>query len=320
MEVEREELIYMYKQMVTIRRFEEAINDVYRRGLMPGLAHLYIGEEAVAVGVCKALETKDYITSTHRGHGHCIAKGCDLNKMMAEVMGRVDGYCRGKGGSMHIADFEVGMLGASGIVGGMIGFAAGAAHSIHLRGTDQVAVCFYGDGASNQGVVYETLNMAALWNLPLIHVCENNQFGEYSPWREVTANERIYTISNHFGFPGEVIDGMDVIAVYEAAKRAVDRARKGEGPTFIEALTYRYHGHHVGDIKSTYRTMEEVEEWKQKDPIAKLKSMLLEEDLASEEELEAIEQEIESAVEESVEFGKNSPLPSVEEVTDHVYA
>jgi pyruvate dehydrogenase E1 component alpha subunit len=320
MEVERDELIHMYKQMVTIRRFEESINDVYRRGLMPGLAHLYIGEEAVAVGVCKALEKKDYITSTHRGHGHCIAKGCDLNQMMAEVMGKIDGYCRGKGGSMHIADFSVGMLGASGIVGGMIGVAAGAAHSIHLRGTDQVAVCFYGDGASNQGVVYETLNMAALWDLPLIHVCENNQFGEYSPWREVTSNERIFTISKHFGFPGEVIDGMDVIAVYEAAKRAVDRARKGEGPTFIEALTYRYHGHHVGDIKSTYRTMEEVEEWKKKDPIAKLKSMLLDEDLASNDELKTIEQEIESAVEESVEFGKNSPLPAVKEVIDHVYA
>lgn len=320
MEVEREELIYMYQQMVTIRRFEEAINDVYRRGLMPGLAHLYIGEEAIAVGVCKALEIKDYITSTHRGHGHCIAKGCDLNQMMAEVMGRVDGYCRGKGGSMHIADFKVGMLGASGIVGGMIGVAAGAAHSIHLRGTDQVAVCFYGEGASNQGVVYETLNMAALWNLPLIHVCENNQFGEYSPWREVTANERIVTISKHFGFPGEVVDGMDVLAVYESTRRAVDRARKGEGPTFIEAITYRYHGHHVGDIKSTYRTMGEVEEWKKKDPIAKLKSLLLEEDLASDEDLEAIEKEIESAVEDSVEFGKNSPLPSVKEVTDHVYA
>jgi pyruvate dehydrogenase E1 component alpha subunit len=320
MDVERGDLIHMYTQMVTIRRFEEAINDVYRRGLMPGLAHLYIGEEAVAVGVCKALDAKDYITSTHRGHGHCIAKGCDLNQMMAEVMGKVDGYCRGKGGSMHIADFSVGMLGASGIVGGMIGVAAGAAHSIHLRGSDQVAVCFYGDGASNQGVVYETLNMAALWNLPLIHVCENNQFGEYSPWREVTANKNIYTISNHFGFPGEIIDGMDVIAVYEASKRAVERARNGEGPTYIEALTYRYHGHHVGDIKSTYRTMEEVEEWKKKDPIAKLKSMLLEKNLASNEELADIEQEIENAVEESVEFGKNSPLPSVKEVNDHVYA
>jgi TPP-dependent pyruvate/acetoin dehydrogenase alpha subunit len=320
MEVKPERLLQMYKLMLTIRCFEEAINDVYRRGLMPGLAHPYIGEEAVAVGVCESLEREDYITSTHRGHGHCIAKGCDLNYMMAEVMGRVDGYCRGKGGSMHIADFKVGMLGASGIVGGMIGIAAGAALSIKLRGTDQVAVCFYGDGASNQGVLYETLNMAALWKLPLIHVCENNQFGEYSPWREVTASENIYTISQHFGFPGEAIDGMDVLAVYEAAKRAVDRARNGEGPSIIEAITYRYQGHHVGDVKPAYRTQEEVEKWKKRDPIALLKAKFVEENITSSEKLQQIEREVDLAVEESIEFGKNSPLPSVEEVSEHVYA
>jgi TPP-dependent pyruvate/acetoin dehydrogenase alpha subunit len=320
MNVERDLLIRMYRQMLTIRHFEEAIEDVYKRGLMPGLAHLYIGEEAVAVGVCAALEPKDYITSTHRGHGHCIAKGCRLNEMMAEVMGKVDGYCRGKGGSMHIADFEVGMLGASGIVGGMIGVAAGAALSIKLRGTDQVAVCFFGDGASNQGALYETMNMAALWKTPLIYVCENNQFGEYSPWREVTSCERISSIADHYCMPGVTVDGMDVLAVYEAATAAVARARSGLGPSFIETVTYRYRGHHVGDVKPKYRTEQELEEWKGRDTIARLGARLLETGVASEQELAAVEQQVEREIAECVEFGKNSPLPPVEEVFEHVYA
>jgi TPP-dependent pyruvate/acetoin dehydrogenase alpha subunit len=320
MNVERDLLVRMYRQMLTIRRFEEAIEDVYRRGLMPGLAHLYIGEEAMAVGVCAALQPKDYITSTHRGHGHCIAKGCRLNDMMAEVMGKVDGYCRGKGGSMHIADFEVGMLGASGIVGGMIGVAAGAALSVKLRETDQVAVCFFGDGASNQGALYETMNMAALWKLPLIYVCENNQFGEYSPWKEVTACERIASIAEHFCVPGVAVDGMDVLAVYEAATAAVQRSRSGQGPSLIEAVTYRYRGHHVGDVKPKYRSEGEVEEWKGRDATVSLKAKLLESKMVSDQEIAALEQEVEHNIEECVEFGKKSPLPAVEEVFDHVYA
>jgi acetoin:2,6-dichlorophenolindophenol oxidoreductase subunit alpha len=320
MNIEPDRLVHMYEKMFTIRLFEEAINDVYRRGLMPGLAHLYIGEEAVAVGICEALEQKDFITSTHRGHGHCIAKGCNLNGMMAEVMGKVDGYCKGKGGSMHIANLKVGMLGASGIVGGMFGLAAGAALSIKLRDTDQVAVCFFGDGASNQGVLYETLNMAALWKLPLIHVCENNQFGEYSPWRDVTANARFATIGQHFGIPGEAVDGMEVLTVYEAACRAVDRARRGEGPSFIEAITYRFHGHHIGDIKTPYRSQEEIREWKKRDPVASLRNLMVEKNIISQEELQKLETQVKHAVEESVEFGKNSPLPALEEVMDDVYA
>jgi TPP-dependent pyruvate/acetoin dehydrogenase alpha subunit len=320
MPIENEKLVNMYRQMYTIRHFEEAINDVYRRGLMPGLAHLYIGEEAVAVGVCAALEKKDFITSTHRGHGHCIAKGCELNEMMAEVMGKVDGYCKGKGGSMHIANLQVGMLGASGIVGGMFGLAAGAALSIKLRKTDQVAVCFFGDGAANQGVLYETVNMAALWKLPLIHVCENNQFGEYSPWREVTANARFATIGQHFGIPGEAVDGMNVLAVYEAACRAVERARRGEGPSFIEAITYRFYGHHIGDIKTPYRSQEEIMEWKKRDPLTSVRAILIDQGILSREELQNLESSVEHAVLESVEFGKNSPLPSLEEVTQDVYA
>ena len=317
---EKEMLIRMYRQMATIRSFEEAIRDVYRRGLMPGLAHLYIGEEAVAVGVCSALRDHDYITSTHRGHGHCIAKGCDLKKMMAEVMGRVDGYCIGKGGSMHIADFNVGMLGASGIVGGMIGIAAGAALSISLQGRDQVVACFFGDGASNQGVLYEVMNMSALWRLPIIYVCENNQFAEYSRWRDQSASEGIASRGQCFGIPGEVIDGMDVVAVYESATRAVERARKGDGPSLLEAVTYRFEGHHVGDVKPSYRTQEEVDLWKKKDPIKCLGARLLNDGFASEAALAEIERLAQGVVVEAVQFGMKSPFPEVEEVGDHVYS
>jgi len=306
--------------MVTIRRFEEAIDDVYRRGLMPGLAHLYIGEEAVAVGACAALEPVDYITSTHRGHGHCIAKGSDINKMMAEVMGKVDGYCRGKGGSMHIADFRIGMLGATGIVGGMIGVAAGAALSAKLQKSNKVVILFFGDGAANQGIFFETMNMAALWKLPLIYMCENNQFGEYSPWREVTASERLADRGEPFGIPGQAVDGMDVLAVYDATKKAVERARRGQGSSLIEAITYRYRGHHVGDLKPTYRTAQEVEEWKRRDPIKRLRARLFEDKIASQEEIEDLEDEVARAVDEAVEFGKNSPYPAIEELTDHVHA
>lgn len=320
MQIEHDTLIHMYRQMLTIRRFEEAIDDVYRRGLMPGLAHLYIGEEAVAVGVCAALRRDDYITSTHRGHGHCIAKGSDINKMMAEVMGRATGYCRGKGGSMHIADFEIGMLGTSGIVGGMIGIAAGAALATTLRGTDQVVVCFFGDGAANQGVLFETMNMAALWKLPLIYLCENNQYGEYSPWKEVTAAERISSLSAPFGVPGELVDGMDVLAVYEVAAQAVQRARRGEGPSLIEALTYRYRGHHIGDVKPAYRTPAETEAWARRDPITRLRAKLLEDGILTADTLQAMEEQVAEAVEAAVEFGKQSPVPPIEEVRDHVYA
>jgi len=240
--------------------------------------------------------------------------------MMAEVMGRADGYCKGKGGSMHIADFELGMLGASGIVGGNIGTAAGAALSIKLRNSDQVVVCFFGDGATNQGVLSETMNMAALWRLPIIYLCENNHFGEYSPWKDVTATERLASLGEPFGIPGQAVDGMDVLAVYETTRTAVERARKGEGPSLIEAITYRFRGHHVGDVKTPYRTQEEVEMWKKRDPIKRVRGKLLEENVCSEEGIIAIEEEVARAVKEAVEFGKNSPLPPIEEIADHVYA
>ena len=252
----------IYRNMLRIRRFEEQIFEVYTGGLMHGLAHLYIGEEAVAVGVCSALRDDDYITSTHRGHGHCVAKGGNLDQMMAEVLGRVTGYCRGKGGSMHIADMSLGILGANGIVGGGFGIATGAALSAKLRKTDQVAVCFFGDGASNQGVFFEVMNTASIWDLPVVYVCENNQYGEYTATDSVTAGDTIADRAKPFGIPSSTIDGNDVVIVHKTAAAAVARAREGKGPTLIECMTYRHRGHHVGDPGDGYRSEEERQAWR----------------------------------------------------------
>src|SRR5277367_6139445 len=242
-----EKWLRMYRQMMAIRLFEENVNELYTRALMPGLAHLYIGEEAVAVGVCEALRHDDYITSTHRGHGHCLAKGATPKLMFAELLGKEAGYCRGKGGSMHIADPATGNLGANAIVGGSAGIATGAAFSAkHLR-TDRVAVCFFGEGALGQGSLYEVMNLAQLWQLPVIYVCENNQYNEYTHFAETTAGD-ILSRGPAFGVPSEAVDGQDVRAVYATAKRLVERARKGEGPSLLLVNTYRYHGHHVGDV------------------------------------------------------------------------
>src|SRR5437870_8806211 len=247
----------MYEQMLKIRIFEEHVNQLYTSAKMPGLAHLYIGEEAVAVGVCAALRRDDYITSTHRGHGHCLAKGASVDRMFAELLGKEAGYCHGKGGSMHIADQDTGNLGANAIVGGSAGIATGAALSAKMRGTDQVAVCFFGDGALGQGLLYEAMNMAALWALPVIYVCENNLYGEYTPGTETIASE-ILSRAKAFGIHAESVDGQDVQAVNATMKRLVERARRGEGPAFLECKTYRYYGHHVGDVnRQIYRTKEE---------------------------------------------------------------
>src|SRR5215471_15227270 len=242
-----EQQIQMYRRMVMIRLFEEQANDLYTRALMPGLAHLYSGEEAIAVGVCEALRPDDYITSTHRGHGHCVAKGAALDRMFAELLGKEAGYCKGKGGSMHIADPDTGNLGANAIVGGSMGIATGAALSAKRQGNGRVAVCFFGDGAMGQGLLYEVMNMAALWKLPVIYVCENNLYNEYTPMEEVTAGD-IATRGPAFGVPSNRVDGQNVHAVYRAAKDMIDRARRGEGPGFLVCDTYRYHGHHIGDI------------------------------------------------------------------------
>src|SRR6266436_159811 len=238
-QAEIEQFIRMYRKMVGIRLFEEKVNDLYIRALMPGLAHLYIGEEAVAVGVCEALTSEDYITSTHRGHGHCLAKGAALDRMFAELLGKEAGYCKGKGGSMHIADPDTGNLGANAIVGGSAGIATGAALSAKMRGSGQVAACFFGDGALGQGLLYETMNMAALWKLPVIYVCENNLYGEYTPCGETIAGE-ILARARAFGIHAETVDGQDVQAVHATMKRLVERARRGEGPAFLECKTYRY--------------------------------------------------------------------------------
>jgi acetoin:2,6-dichlorophenolindophenol oxidoreductase subunit alpha len=319
--VDNELALRMYRQMTRIRAFEEAANDLYRGAKMPGLTHLYVGQEAVAVGACEALRRDDFITSTHRGHGHCLAKGADVNRMFAELLGKEAGYCRGKGGSMHIADFENGNLGANAIVGGSAGIATGAAQSAKMRGTDQVVVCFFGEGALGQGLVYEVMNMAALWKLPVIYLCENNQYNEYTHYSETTAGE-IVARAAAFGIPAEEVDGQDVLAVNECVRRAVARGREGGGPAFVVANTYRYHGHHVGDVdRAYYRSKDEEEDWKtNRDPITRLGARLVDARVASPEQLEAIATEAREEIAAGVEFALDAPFPAVSEVTDDVYA
>src|SRR5713226_2928616 len=267
-EIEAQQWLHMYRRMVMIRLFEEQVNDLYTRALMPGLAHLYIGEEAVAVGICQALNTNDYITSTHRGHGHCLAKGASLDRMFAELLGKEAGYCKGKGGSMHIADPATGNLGANAIVCGSAGIATGAAFSAKRLGTGQVAVCFFGEGALGQGVLYEVMNLAELFKLPVIYVCENNLYTEYTHYTETTAGD-ILTRATAFGLEAASVDGQDVRSVHDIAQRLVEGARRGDGPAFLLCNTYRYHGHHVGDInREYYRSKQEEHTWKtERDPI-----------------------------------------------------
>ncbi len=316
---ETERWLRAYRQMVKIRLFEERVNELYRAAKMPGLAHLYSGEEAVAVGICEALRQDDYITSTHRGHGHCLAKGAAVDRMFAELLGKEPGYCRGKGGSMHIADHENGNLGANAIVGGSTGIATGAAMSAKKRGSDQVAVCFFGDGALGQGVLYEVMNMAALWKLPVIYACENNLYGEYTHYSETTAGEMIAR-AQAFGIPAEQVDGQDVRAVNYAARRAVVRARAGDGATFLVLDTYRFHGHHVGDVdRAYYRTKEEEQEWSStRDPISLLAGRLRA-DGVTDETLERIRGEAKEEVDAGVEFALAAPYPDGSEVDQHVF-
>jgi acetoin:2,6-dichlorophenolindophenol oxidoreductase subunit alpha len=311
----------MYRAMTTIRLFEEKVNELYRGAKMPGLAHLYIGEEAVAVGVCQALRRDDYITSTHRGHGHCLAKGADAGRMFAELLGKEPGYCRGKGGSMHIADHANGNLGANAIVGGSTGIATGAAFSAKRRGTDQVAVCFMGDGALGQGILYEVMNLASLWSLPVIYVCENNLYNEYTHYLEATAGS-ILDRPKAFGIEAVEVDGQDVLAVHEAAAAFVARARAGEGPAFLLCNTYRYHGHHVGDVdRAYYRSKDEEAEWAgRRDPIALLGSRLASRGLADDAKLAALALEAEDEIERGLQFALEAPFPEPGEVTEDVYA
>jgi len=311
----------MYRQMVRIRLFEEQVNELYTRALMPGLAHLYIGEEAVAVGICEALRKTDYLTSTHRGHGHCLAKGATPDRMFAELLGKEAGYCRGKGGSMHIADPATGNLGANAIVCGSAGIATGAALTAKRLKLDHVSVCFFGEGALGQGVLYEVMNLAALWKLPVIYVCENNFYTEYTHYTETTAGD-LLARGTAFGVPSELVDGQDVRAVYTAAHRLVNRARRGEGPAFLVCNTYRYTGHHVGDInREYYRSKQEEQEWKTKrDPIKNMGEWLTAQKIADAGALSKIDGEVREEMKVAVEFAIAAPYPSVEEVDEDVYA
>ncbi len=315
-----DQLLGMYRQMVTIRLFEEQVNDLYTRALMPGLAHLYIGEEAVAVGICAALHKSDYITSTHRGHGHCLAKGAAPDRMFAELLGKEAGYCRGKGGSMHIADPATGNLGANAIVGGSAGIAAGAAFSAKTLGTGQVAVCFFGEGALGQGLLYEVMNMASLWNLPVIYVCENNMYNEYTHFSETTAGD-ILARSAAFGIPAESVDGQDVRAVYAVASRLVEQARSGNGPSFLLCNTYRYRGHHVGDVNRDYRAKQEEQRWMaERDPIKLFGDWLVNEKIADNSQLDAVQAQAKKEIDAAVAFAIQAPYPSLDQVAEDVYA
>ncbi len=316
-----EEWLTMYEQMVRIRSFEERVNQLYTSAKMPGLAHLYIGEEAIAVGVCSVLNPEDYITSTHRGHGHCIAKGADVDIMFAELLGKAAGYCKGKGGSMHIADQANGNLGANAIVGGSAGIAIGAAFSAQRLGNGRVAVCFFGEGALNQGFVAETMNLAQLWKLPVIFVCENNMYNEYTHFSETTSGNPVDR-ARALGMYTAEKDGQDIRVVYETALEAVERARRGEGPAFLMFHTYRYHGHHVGDInREYYRSKAEERDWvENRDPLALFADWLLAKKLTDRKVLDGIEAEVRDEVERGAQFALDAPYPDPSEVSTNVYA
>lgn len=319
--VDVEQWLHMYQQMSKIRAFEENANELYTGAKMPGLTHLYIGEEAIAVGVCEALRQDDYITSTHRGHGHCLAKGASVDLMFAELLGKEAGYCRGKGGSMHIADQERGNLGANAIVGGSAGIATGAAMSIKMRGTDQVAVCFFGEGALGQGLLYEVMNMAQLWSYPVIYVCENNLYNEYTHHSETTAGDMMNRAAA-FGINTVEVNGQDVREVHFTMAELVERVRAGQGPAFMLCHTYRFRGHHVGDVnRSYYRSKEEEQYWMtERDPLKTLSDWLLEQKLTESNVLKQIEQDVRQEVEAAVKFALEAPYPDESEVTQHVYA
>ena len=318
-----DKLLQMYRQMVAIRLFEERVNDLYTRALMPGLAHLYIGEEAVAVGICEALRPDDYITSTHRGHGHCLAKGADPKLMFAELLGKEVGYCKGKGGSMHIADPGTGNLGANAIVAGSAGIATGAAYASKYLKQDRVAVCFFGEGALGQGVLYEEMNLAQLWGLPVIYACENNMYNEYTHYSESTAGELLGRPAA-FGMAHAEVDGQDVRAVYDVATQYIERARQGGGPAFLLLNTYRYHGHHVGDVatlRAIYRPKSEEEKWtSERDPVRLHGEWLMAQGHADQAALEAIHKELTAEMDAAVEFAVNSPFPDTDKVDQDIYA
>ncbi|MEH7544191.1 thiamine pyrophosphate-dependent dehydrogenase E1 component subunit alpha [Neobacillus vireti] len=315
----KEKAQWMYQKMLEIRKFEDRVHELFAQGILPGFVHLYAGEEAVAVGVCAHLNDKDSITSTHRGHGHCIAKGCDLNGMMAEIYGKVTGLCKGKGGSMHIADLDKGMLGANGIVGGGFPLVCGSALTAKYKKTDNISVCFFGDGAQNHGTFHEGINLAAIWKLPVVFVAENNGYAESTPFSYASSCKSIVDRAIGYNIPGIKVDGKDVLAVYQAAEEAVQRARRGEGPTLIECVTYRNYGHFEGDAQK-YKTEHEKTEHKQeKDAILLFRNHLLNEQLMAEKELISLEESVQEAVNQAVKFSEESPYPSPSELLTDVY-
>jgi pyruvate dehydrogenase E1 component alpha subunit len=319
MDIPGETLILMFERMLKIRHFEERVKNLFAAGELPGFVHLYLGQEAVAAGACAALRDDDYITSTHRGHGHIIAKGGDVKRMMAELYAKATGYNKGKGGSLHIADPTLGILGANGIVGAGIPIATGAALSAKLRKTDQVTICFFGDGAANQGTFHEAINLASAFDLPIVYVCENNLYAVGTRQSQVRKIEDIADRGTAYGMPGLAIDGNNVIAVHEATKEAVGRARAGEGPTLIECKTYRWRTHFEGE-PDTYRPPEEVKAWMKREPIAPYRSQLIESGVLSEAEAAEIESAVLREIDEAVEFGRSSPSPKPESALEDLWA
>jgi pyruvate dehydrogenase E1 component alpha subunit len=319
MKLSQDKAYWMYKKMLEIRKFEDQVHESFAKGILPGFVHLYAGEEAVAVGVCAHLSEKDSITSTHRGHGHCIAKECDLNGMMAEIYGKVTGLCKGKGGSMHIADLDKGMLGANGIVGGGFPLACGAALTAKYKKTDHVSVCFFGDGANNHGTFHEGINLAAIWKLPVIFIAENNGYGEATPFNYASSCKTIADRAISYNIPGVRVDGKDVLAVYKAAEEAVQRARRGEGPSLIECVTYRNYGHFEGDAQKYKKEQEKKEHKQEKDAIALFRNYLLNQNLLAEKELISLENAVEESIKQAVKFSEESPYPEASDLLNDVY-
>ena len=315
----KEKSLDLYRRMVLIRRFEEAVARIYREGRIPGFVHLYIGEEAVAAGVMAHLNDDDYIGSTHRGHAHALTKGIPVREVMAELFGRSTGCSGGRGGSMHLYSARYGLLGTNGIVGYGLPQAAGAAFSAKYRGISQVGVGFFGDGAANLGIFHEILNMASIWRLPAVFVCENNLFATELPFFKATAGQSVASRAASYDMPGVEVDGQDVLAVYDAAGKAIARARADKGPTLIECRTYRYVGHHEGDPGTDYRSQDEIDEWKKRDPIELFSKRLLEAKKASQDELDRVEQEVMRRIEEAIEFAEESAWPSPEEIQTKLF-
>ncbi len=319
----KELYMLMLKRMMLIRRFDETVKDLVQSAELVGMAHCYIGEEAVAVGACTALRDEDYITGNHRSHGHPISKGGDVRRAMAELLGKATGYCKGKGGSMHLADFEIGILGESGIVASALPVAVGAALGSKMQNNDRVVISFFGDGASNQGACHEAMNMASIWKLPVIFLCENNQYAVTTSFRDTVAVENVSDRAVAYSMPGVLVDGQDVMAMHEATVVAVQRARAGEGPSLIEAKTYRYEDHSEGlnrILREPYRTEEEVEQWKKRDPISLHSTWLKEQGVATEEEIDSVWSEVNQAIDDALEFARNSPYPEADDLFTDMYA